>query len=204
MMQGFILTIFTFFKSLGLVGAFLSMFIENIGIPLPTEIGYLIGQNAINLKTHSYFLILFILTFGHLNGSLLSYWIGRSGNKYVTKKLQENSKIKQVKIRLEKWYAKYGNLTLFITRFVGYVRPWSSYVAGFAKVDFWPFVLWTTLGSILFNVICLYTSGIFITVWRQYSQFHIIIMIVMFISFFGALIYELIKFFHSLTKQKNG
>jgi membrane protein DedA with SNARE-associated domain len=195
------LSVFLFFKNLGMFGAFLSMFIENIGIPLPTEIGYLISQDLINRKVHSYFLVLLILTFGHVFGSIVSYGVGRWGNGYVVEKLKERKKVQEVREKLEKWYKDYGNITVFATRFIGYVRPWSSLVAGFAGISFWPFLLWTSVGSLLFNIMTLYMSSIFLAIWRRYAIYHSLIVTAMVLSFCGLIIYELIQTIRNRAKR---
>jgi len=190
-MEHFVTVIFDLFRGLGVWGAMLSMFVENLGIPLPTEIGYLIAQNLVNTGRVAYPLILIVLTIGHVAGSIISYLIGRAGDSFVTKKLKENSRIREVRGKLKKWYAKYGNLTVFLARFVGYVRPWSSFVAGFSEVPFWPFLIWTTLGSLIFNVFTLYFTGIVIMIWRRYASFHFWIIVIGLILFSGLLIYGL-------------
>ncbi len=193
MIDHFLTGVYSFLKHFGLFGAFLSMVIENLGIPLPTEIGYLICQNLITEKTYSYMFVVIILTAGHVLGALISYSIGRFGDRYVGK-LRKASKVKEVQGKLKKWYAKYGNVTIFLTRFVGYVRPWSSFVAGFAKVDFFQFLFWTTLGSLLFNMTALYFSSFIIDLWNRYAFMHIYIIVSAFILFFGILIYELVRY----------
>ncbi len=200
-MEHLIAPIFHFLKSLSIYGAFLSMFIENIGIPLPTEIGYLIAQDLIARGVFSYGSILFILTLGHVMGSMVSFGIGRYGDKYVKTRLEKNKKITEVHKKLSEWYKKNGDLAVFITRFVGYVRPWSSIVAGLAEVEFWPFLLWTTLGSLLFNIITLYFTSIFFTVWRRSAINHFFIVIIFFLLFFGVAIYELWKYLKSLRSK---
>ena len=192
-MEHFVTVIFDLFRGLGVWGAMLSMFVENLGIPLPTEIGYLIAQNLVNTGRVAYPLILIVLTIGHVAGSIISYLIGRAGDSFVTKKLKENSRIREVRGKLKKWYAKYGNLTVFLARFVGYVRPWSSFVAGFSEVPFWPFLIWTTLGSLIFNVFTLYFTGIVIMIWRRYASFHFWIIVIGLILFSGLLIYGLVS-----------
>lgn len=193
MIDNILFGLFQFFKSLGLLGAFLSMFLENIGIPLPTEIGYLISQNLLNTEKYGYFFIIFILTLGHLSGALVSYQIGLWGDVLVTKKLKKSAKIQEVRVKLEKWYQRWGNLTIFFSRFWGYVRPWSSFVAGFAKVKLWPFLLWTALGSLIFNILALYFSSLILLIWRKYAPFHFYLTLILFFSFFGLVFYSLLK-----------
>ena len=193
MIENLLLTIFHFFRSLGIGGVFLSMFIENIGIPLPTEIGYLIGREFINQGKYSYLLILTVVTAGHVVGSLISYGLGRWGDSRVSKRLRRTRKIVQVHEKLSKWYQKYGNLTIFLSRFVGYVRPWSSYVAGFAGVKFWPFFTLTLIGSLIFNIFNLYWANIFILIWRKFALYHFIIILIVGLTFFIFIIYSFIK-----------
>ncbi|MDO8444175.1 MAG: DedA family protein [bacterium] len=200
MIDHFVSGIFHFLKSLSIYGAFLSMFVENVGIPLPTEIGYLIGQDLINRGLFSYGIILFVLTLGHVLGAVVSFGIGRLGDNYLNTKLKSNQKIARVHEKLERWYKKNGNLTVFLTRFIGYVRPWSSFVAGLAEVKFWPFLLWTTVGSLLFNIITLYFTSIFLAVWRRYAVYHFLIAIVVFLLVFGVIFYEIWKY---LSRRRN-
>ena len=203
MFSNFMSAIFHFFQSIHLYGAFLSMFIENIGIPLPTEIGYLIGQDLINRGAYSYPVVLSVLSLGHIIGSVISYRVGRLGDSYIAKKLKQTSKIRDVQTKLENWYKKYGNWTVFLTRFVGYVRPWSSFVAGFSKTEFGPFLLWTSVGSVIFNVLNLYFSQIFIMIWRRYSVYHVLIISVAAFFFFGLLVFEAARYLISLFRSKN-
>lgn len=192
---------FHLFKSLSLLGVFLSMFIENIAIPLPTEIGYLIGHDLVSKGRYSYAMVLFVLTLGHVAGSVVSYYIGRLGDSYIKGKLSDNSKIKEVHDKLESWYKEYGSLTVFITRFVGYIRPWSSLVAGLAEVPFLPFLFWTTLGSIIFNIINIYFAGVFILIWRRYEALHFFMISIAVICALGLVIYGFIKS-HRTKKKK--
>lgn len=202
MISAVMLYFFELFKSLSLLGAFLSMFIENIAIPLPTEIGYLIGHDLIARGRYSYLVVLFVLTLGHVAGSVISYYIGRLGDNYIKDKISKSSKVKEVHDKLELWYRDYGNLTVFITRFVGYVRPWSSIVAGLAEVPLGPFVLWTTLGSLIFNIINIYFAGIFILIWRRYEALHFLLISLAITFTLAVFIYGAIK--HYRSKKRSG
>lgn len=193
MIENLLLAIFHFFRGLGIYGVFLSMFIENIGIPLPTELGYLVGQELVNLGKYHYWLILLVTTGGHVLGSLFAYSLGRWGDSAVSRRIRKTSKFIKIHEKLAKWYQKYGNLTVFVTRFVGYVRPWSSYVAGFAGVSFWPFFTLTLVGSLIFNIFNLYFASVFILIWRKYVILHLLIVLVVGLLFFGFIIYELLR-----------
>lgn len=193
--------IFNLYGSLGHWGVFLSVFIENMGVPFPIEVGYLLGQQLIANGEASWYYIIFILTFGHVAGSIISYAVGKLCNNVVKLKLKEGSKIANVHAKLERWYGKYGNITVFATRFIGYVRPWSSFVAGFANIPFIPFFVWTLVGSLVFNIIVLYFSGILIVIWRRYEAFHFAISFVGFLLFFGLVFYYVYRLYKDKKKQ---
>lgn len=201
MFDQIISNVFHFFQHLGIFGAFLSMLIENIGIPLPTEIGYLIAQDLINRGVDSYILVLIVLTLGHVFGSVVSFGIGRFGGNFVEKKLKKNPKITEVHEKIIKWYEKYGNFTIFLTRFVGYVRPWSSFVAGFAETEFSTFLILTTIGSLIFNIMVLYFSGIVILIWRKYAFLHVVMIGISLLLFFGFIVYEIVSYLLSVRKR---
>jgi len=203
MLERFLISIYHFLQALGPAGIFASMFTENIGIPLPTEIGYVIAWQLIAAEKLSYTLAMVILTAGHLSGSLISWQLGRWGGTYTTRRLMGSQRFLRTRERLEKWYARYGNATVFLTRFVGYVRPWASFVAGFAKVGFWPFVTWTFLGSLIFNIICLQVTGLLVAGWRRYSEYHLPIAVLLFFTFFGFLIYEVLKLLRESRQRRN-
>ena len=193
---------FHLFQSLGSAGVFVSMLVENIGVPLPTEIGYLIAQELISTGKHSWTFMIVVLTLGHTTGALISYSVGRWGDGIVKSDMQKSNKnVQELHVKLQGWYDKYGNITIFGTRFIGYVRPWSSYIAGFSGVAFWPFFIWTLLGSLIFNIMTLYFTGALIVIWRRYEVYHFLISAIGFFLFFGFLFYVLYKYLRDRKKS---
>ncbi len=180
-------------QNLGLFGVFLVMLVENIGIPFPTEVGFLVAQGLITSGYTSYSFAVVIITSGHVAGSIISYGIGRFGNRKTTSHFEHNPRLKETKRKLTDWYRKYGSATIFFTRVFGYVRPWASLVAGFADVPFWPFLIWTTLGSLMFSSFSLYVTKYFVFVWQEFPEYHLLIALLVFVLFFGLIGYELAK-----------
>lgn len=193
--------VFNLYGSLGHWGVFLSVFVENLGVPFPIEVGYLLGQQLISNNQSTWYFVILVLTFGHILGSVVSYIVGKICSNYASIKLEEGSKIQKVHKKLEAWYEKYGNITVFATRFIGYVRPWSSFITGFANISFVPFLIWTSLGSFIFNIIVLYFSGVLIVIWRRYEAFHFVISLIGFLLFSGLLIYYAYKAYQDRRSQ---
>lgn len=187
MMQAITVTI----NHLGLTGVFLVMVVENLGIPFPTEVGFLVAQGQIQAGQLTYPAAITLITLGHVVGACLAYGIGRWGDRKLTGIFERNRHWKEVQERVVRWYARYGNVTVFTTRLIGYVRPWSSLVAGFARLPMVPFVIWTTLGSLIFSSVSLYITRYIIAVWLAYPQFHTEMLIIIFLLFFSILITQI-------------
>jgi membrane protein DedA with SNARE-associated domain len=142
---------FQFILHYGLPAMFLLVFIENIGIPLPTEAAYVVAQTLITRGDYSYITVSLILLAGHVGGSVISYFLGR----HIGQELKKGKSIEGVQSKLQRWYTRYGIWAIILTRLVGQVRPWSSYVAGSALMSFAPFLAATIVGTIVFNTIAL-------------------------------------------------
>lgn len=178
----------------GLWGVFSIMTIENLGIPFPTEAGFLVAQKLISNKQISFFYAFLIINLGLDFGAVVSYLVGRYGDELLIKKLDRTNKIEKTHQKIINWYGKYGNITVFATRLIGYVRPWSSFVAGLAEVPFGMFLLWTILGSAIFSLITMIFTKYLIHYWNRFENYHVLIGISLAICFFGLLIYELFKY----------
>ncbi|MGQ9532801.1 MAG: DedA family protein [Desulfotomaculales bacterium] len=181
-----------FWGSLGLGGIFLSVVVENLGVPFPIEGSYVLAYLLIQ-KGHSYPLMVLLLTAAHLAGSLVAYGVGYWGEGFLHRRFADNQEFLKTRRKLQDWYARYGALTVFVTRFIGYVRPWSSFVAGFARVNLLSFTFWTALGSLLFNVLLLEFTRYLICIWQSYVNLHAVIAVTLVLSFGGLLIWKILR-----------
>lgn len=98
-----------------------------------------------------------------------SLWPGLVGEGLSYETLSHRKRFLEVSDSIHNWYERYGNITVFATRFIGYVRPWSSLVAGFARINWLPFLFWTLLGSLIFNIIVLEFTLYFLEWWHQFG-----------------------------------
>lgn len=194
--------ILNYIQQLGLIGVFLVMVVENLGIPIPTEIGFIVAQGLIIKGTLDYFSATLIITAGHIVGATIAYYIGFLGGKGLNRHFQNNAKWLITKERITAWYHKWGNITIFATRNFGYVRPWSSLVAGFAKMPFGPFFLWTTIGSFVFSFVSLTITKYLVIIWKNYPNLHILISIIMGVLFFALIGAELGKSIYAKIRRR--
>ncbi len=164
-----------FFRGLithyGLPAAVLLLVVENMGIPLPTEIVYVIAQGLIIRGEYSYLTISILFLFAHLLGSGISYFIGLR----IARGLHQAKEVSGIQKKLAGWYQKHGELAVFFARMVGQFRPWSSYVAGTAEMPVAPFLIATAVGSALFNALALALTGTIIHYSSQHAWFAAIV-----------------------------
>jgi len=157
-----------------LPGMFGFMCLENLGVPfVPIEIGYVVVQSLISQGKISYFVALLVFTFAHILSSVAAYFLGERFHERLIK----SRDFKNITHRVEHWYERYGAVTVLATRFIGQIRPFSSYIAGIAEMPFASFLTYTTIGALLFNVAAISLTSVGLRIWKQYPISHLFIAI---------------------------
>lgn len=134
---------------LGYGGIFLLMLLESCGVPMPSEVimpfsGFLVFKGQLTLSA-----IVTVGTLGNVAGSLLAYWIGHRGGRPLIEKYGRYFLISRHDLDLaDRWFARYGSLTVFFGRLLPVVRTYISFPAGISKMDLKQFVLYTALGAL--------------------------------------------------------
>ncbi len=132
----------------GYFGVFFLMLVESCGIPMPSEVimpfsGFLVVSGKLG-----FWQIVFIGAFGNLAGSLLAYWIGQKGGRPLIEKYGKYFLIHSRDLDLaDKWFTKYGELTVFFGRLLPVIRTYISFPAGVAKMDLKKFSFYTFTGA---------------------------------------------------------
>ncbi len=131
-----------------------AMFLENIIPPIPSEIimplgGFFVYQGNLNF----YVLVLFGLI-GTVLGALPWYYLGRLLNeKKLAKFVEKKGKFLGITPKdLEKsksWFDKYGIGLVFWGRLIPGIRTLISVPAGIELMPLKKFLIWTTLGSLI-------------------------------------------------------
>ena len=143
-----------------------AMFLENIIPPIPSEIimplgGFFVYQGDLNF----YILILFGLI-GTVLGALPWYYLGRFLNEKKLAKVVE-SKGKFLGItskdfnKSKLWFDKYGVSLVFWGRLIPGIRTLISVPAGIELMPLRKFLVWTTLGSLIWVVLLSLSGYIF-------------------------------------------
>ena len=139
-------------RKTGYAGIFLLSALESAAIPIPSEVvipfsGFLAVSGRFNL-----WLIILTATLANLAGSIILFWIGRSGGRWILERYGKYVLIhKHDMERGDKWFAKYGNKAVFWSRMLPGVRTFISLPAGVSGMNFSRFCLLTILGSLPWN-----------------------------------------------------
>ena len=139
---------------LGYPGVFFLMLIESCGIPMPSEIimpfsGFLVAVGKMN-----FWAVSFVGAFANLAGSLIAYWIGLKGGRALIEKYGKYVLISKRDLDLaDRWFARFGNWTVFFGRLLPVVRTYISFPAGVAKMEIKRFSLYTFAGALPWSIL---------------------------------------------------
>ena len=135
-------------STLGYPGILLLMAIESACIPLPSEIilpfsGYLVWTGRFNVWG-----VALMGALGCNVGSLFAYYTGVYGGRSFLMKYGKYVLVSRRDMEMaDRWFANYGQWTVFFGRLLPVIRTFIAFPAGVARMDFWKFNLYTFLGS---------------------------------------------------------
>ena len=136
-------------SALGYGGVVLLMAIESACIPLPSEIimpfsGYLVSTGELNLWG--------VATAGAIGcvlGSLVAYWVGMYGGRPFIEKYGRYILLSRHDLDIaDRWFAKYGEVIVFVSRLLPAIRTFIAFPAGVARMNLTRFVIYTFAGSL--------------------------------------------------------
>ena len=135
-------------SSTGYPGVVILMAIESACIPLPSEVimpfsGYLVLTGR--------FKLLGVAIAGALGcnlGSAVAYYVGARGGRPLAEKYGRYLLISRHDLdRADRWFARYGDATVFFARLLPVVRTFIALPAGVARMNFLRFNIYTFAGS---------------------------------------------------------
>jgi len=136
-------------SALGYGGVVLLMAIESACIPLPSEIimpfsGYLVSTGELNLWG-----VAIAGAVGCVLGSLVAYWVGMYGGRPFIEKYGRYILLSRHDLDIaDRWFAKYGEVIVFVSRLLPAIRTFIAFPAGVARMNLTRFVIYTFAGSL--------------------------------------------------------
>jgi len=180
--------------ALGYLGIFVLMFLESTMAPVPSELvmpfaGFLAAEGVFN-----FWLVVIIATLGSVGGSLFSYWMGRVIEQETIMKVGKFLFLREHDFEIaNKWFDKYGSMTIFICRFVPAIRHVISIPAGFAGMQKRKFITFTAAGAFSWNLILAYSGVLLKENWLAISDWFSLIDIVIIVGVIAVIAFFIWK-----------
>ena len=134
-----------------------AMFLENLIPPIPSELIMPLGGFYVSQGQLDFFSVVLAGLIGTVIGALPWYGIGRLVNEErIEQWLEKNGRWIGIKpqdlARSRKWFNRYGVPLVFWGRLVPGIRTLISVPAGVELMPLPPFLIWTTAGSLIWNL----------------------------------------------------
>ncbi len=192
-MQEIILNIMNQF---GYLGVFLLIAIENIFPPIPSEVILLFGGFMTTYTKLNILGIVIASLLGSLSGAIMLYYIGKIFNKNRLKKIISGKVGKILRLKnsdidkADKWFDTKGQKTVFFCRYIPLIRSLISIPAGMSEMHMSKFLVYTTIGSLIWNTVLIVIGSIVGNNWTSilsvldtYSKIVVIVMVIVVILF---------------------
>lgn len=140
----------------GYLALFMLMFLENVFPPIPSELimpfaGYAAAKGDINPIG-----AVIAGSAGSLLGALawygIGFWLGAERLKGIANRHGRWLTLSEADVdRAQRWFDRYGDVAVCIGRLIPAVRSVISVPAGFARMRLRRFMLWSSIGTLVWN-----------------------------------------------------
>ncbi len=189
-----------FMEQYGYLGIFLMIALENIFPPIPSEVVLPFGGFMTTTSNMNVIGVILAATAGSVVGAILLYWIGLQLDVERLEKIIDKwghiLRVKKKDVhRADAWFDKYGVWTVFFCRMVPLLRSLISIPAGMSNMNFMKFLLFTTFGTLIWNIALVMLGASLGEAWPKINDYmgvySTIIYVVLGIAAAGALIWFL-------------
>lgn len=144
-------------EQFGYMGILLLIALENIFPPIPSEVILTFGGFMTTTTNLSVMGVVLFATVGSVGGAVILYGIGLFIDVNRLEKIVDKwgfiLRLTRKDIhKANAWFTKYGVWTVFFCRLIPLVRSLISIPAGMSRMNFFVFLLLTTLGTLIWNV----------------------------------------------------
>lgn len=165
-----------YLEQYGYLSVFLLIMLENVFPPIPSELILGFGGFMTTYTSMSKTGVIIFATFGSIAGAIILYGVGRLLDvKRLEKIVNRYGNILRIKTndikKADLWFKKYGTFTVFFCRMIPLVRSLISIPAGISNMNFSLFLLYTTLGTLIWNVILVWSGAMLGSSWSKILQF---------------------------------
>jgi membrane protein DedA with SNARE-associated domain len=194
----------TTIENFGYLAIFVLMVLESACIPIPSEVTMLFGGAAANatfaasLPGHpaplNFLLVGLMGTLGNLVGSLIAYWVGRTGGRPLIQRWGRYIFMRERElVRAEAWFAEHGETAVFVSRLLPVVRTFISLPAGVAEMPLGRFTVYTFAGCLPWTFALAGVGYALGSRWATVERYFRPISIVVAVLLVGAIVWWLVR-----------
>jgi membrane protein DedA with SNARE-associated domain len=178
----------------GYAGIGVLMMMESMIMPVPSEAvmpfaGFLWFEHKLSFAG-----IVLASTLGSIVGSLISYAIGAYGGRPLVKRFGKYLLIHDDDLEMtENFFARHGEVTIFVSRFIPVVRHLISIPAGVGEMNVLRFSIYTVAGAALWNAFLTWLGFHLRDNWetiRQYTQVLDVVLVVLICAAIAYFVYR--------------
>ncbi len=187
----------------GYFGMFLAMILEAVIIVIPSELILATGGILASQRIFSFWGALLTGIIGSVFCAVIIYLMGYFGGRPFIDKYGKYFFMKKEDIeKAEAWFQKYGMLASFIGRNFPIVRTFISLPIGMMRLNFWPFVLYTTLGSIPWTFAFVYVGYSLGNNWVILQEYTSRLKVPIYILLFLLVVHYIYRKIKGIRKEK--
>lgn len=189
-------------EAFGYPGIILVILIENLFPPIPSEIvlpfaGFMTTQGSLTL-----FGVVLAATAGSVLGALALYgiglWFGRERIYGIVRRYGRWLTLTEADVqRTEDWFERYGMWTVFFCRMVPIMRSLISIPAGLVRMNMGLFVVYTAIGSAVWNLVLVGLGAALGATWDRVSHwvsiYQDVVIAVLLLGAAAFLLYRLLR-----------
>jgi membrane protein DedA with SNARE-associated domain len=159
-------------EQLGYLGVALLVVLENVFPPIPSEIVLPFAGFVAQRGSDSVVLMILAATVGSVIGALIMYWIaaviGDERLHAFTRKFGKWVQIREADLtRAEEWFDRHATGAVLIGRCVPLIRSVVSIPAGFRRMKLVPYIAYTFLGSLVWNILLIGAGALLGDNWER-------------------------------------
>ena len=161
-MGNFVLSVM---ESWGYIGICFLIAIENIFPPIPSEVILTFGGFLTTYTSLGPLGVIISATIGSLIGAIILYYLGYFFSDRLDKLFKSDDIAKA-----NDWFKNKGRKAVLYCRFVPIVRSLVSIPAGINKMNMTIFLLYTSIGTIIWNTVLVYAGVILGSNWAYFAS----------------------------------
>ncbi len=147
-------TVVRLIASYGYVFVFLLVGLESLGVPLPGETALVTAAAFAAQGRLSIVGVIATAAVAAILGDNGGYWIGRTGGLALIRRHGRLLHVDDATLeRVRAFFARHGNKTVFIGRFIAVLRTWAAFFAGTGGMPYRTFLLYNALGGIVWSAL---------------------------------------------------